>query len=241
MSLLPWNSTTLERSLEGASAHRLSIDFKNRHLLDPARCPIDFLPWLAWHFGVDEWDADWPEAVKREVIEASIEVHRRKGTRASVIAALEATGFDTVIAEWFEYGGPPHTARIDTFGTDVFELSIPEQNALFALLRRQIDTTKPVRVHYALRVGEKTEDTGYGRAGAVDEGVERADLTAAPVPAEEISEPSLRIGAADRLEARSDITLATSPATSTGALAHRSFAADRLSDRGELVFEREAA
>lgn len=55
--------------------------------------PVDFLPWLAWALSVDEWDHEWSEDRKREVIRASIPMHRIKGTRDSVEMTLEAMGY----------------------------------------------------------------------------------------------------------------------------------------------------
>ena len=47
MSLLPHNATQLERALEAAADLGLDPDII-RGVADSARCPPNFLPWLAW-------------------------------------------------------------------------------------------------------------------------------------------------------------------------------------------------
>lgn len=95
-SLLPPNSTPLERALEGASQRLDAVPVPIDTLWSAGRCPAPLLPWLAWSLSVDTWEADWPETVKRAVIAASFRVHQRKGTVASVREALAAAGFGAV-------------------------------------------------------------------------------------------------------------------------------------------------
>lgn len=93
-SLLPPNATATERALEGALAARLQALQPKvlATLWNPATCPASALPWLAWQLSVDDWDEDWSESVKRAVIAASIDIHRRKGTVAAVRQAIAALG-----------------------------------------------------------------------------------------------------------------------------------------------------
>lgn len=93
-SLLPPNATAAEQGLDRAGGMRLQA-LQPRliaQLWDPATCPISALPWLAWALSVDDWDEAWPEAAKRAVVAASVAVHRRKGTVASVRAMVAAFG-----------------------------------------------------------------------------------------------------------------------------------------------------
>ncbi len=60
---------------------------------DPWKVDAEWLDPLAWEWSVDDWDSAWPEDKKRAVIFAAKEVHRYKGTRYGVIAALEALGY----------------------------------------------------------------------------------------------------------------------------------------------------
>ena len=92
-SLLPPNATKPERAIEAALSRIGDISTPARLMWSPDLIPAEFLPWLAWALSVDDWDANWPEARKREVIRASIPLHRIKGTRASVQMALETMGY----------------------------------------------------------------------------------------------------------------------------------------------------
>ena len=91
--LLPPASGKAEKALAQAAADGASIPVPNDTLWRAHACPAHLLPWLAWALSVDEWDSAWPEHIKRAVIAASVEVHRRKGTRHSVRQALNAAGY----------------------------------------------------------------------------------------------------------------------------------------------------
>lgn len=108
-ALLPPNATVAERALAGAAALAIDLPVEIAAVWDPARCPVALLPWLAWTFSVDEWEAGWPEDRQRAVIAASIEIHRHKGSLWSVRRALEVLGYgDCEITEGWQtmVGGP---------------------------------------------------------------------------------------------------------------------------------------
>lgn len=84
MSLLPPNATRLERALEAGAARISDVTAPIDTLVNPATIDAGVLPWLAYGFSVDFWDAAWSEAVKRRAVADSIAQHRIKGTRASV-------------------------------------------------------------------------------------------------------------------------------------------------------------
>ena len=71
-------------------------------LWDPAACPANVLPYLAWALSVDVWDDRWPEEVKRDVVAAAPAVHRLKGTRTAVDRAMAALRITTSITEWWQ-------------------------------------------------------------------------------------------------------------------------------------------
>lgn len=104
----------LERVLAGIDAGRISrIDADIiRRIHDPDQCPEAFLPLLAWEYSVDEWDPSWPVGTKREVIKASYEVHRHKGTAYGLETAIKALQLGARVEEWFEYGGPAYRFRL---------------------------------------------------------------------------------------------------------------------------------
>lgn len=118
--LLPANSSPLERALSASDARILDAPTQIiRTILDPDRCPTHLLPYLAAHWGVDDWDERWPEPVRRAVIKAAPEIHRKRGTRYAVETALSALRVKAVIKEWFELTppGPPHTFSVTAFVT----------------------------------------------------------------------------------------------------------------------------
>jgi len=94
--LLPPNATAEEIALSEATA-RLSVAVDVPKLWDMALCPAALLPWLAWTLSVDEWNDNWSEAVKRQLIADSYEIHSHKGTPYSIKKALLALGYDNVI------------------------------------------------------------------------------------------------------------------------------------------------
>ena len=80
-TLLPPNATKLQRDLEVIFAKRMAVlGSPNRDVTNPDTCPAHILPWLAWEMSVDVWNENWAEEIRREVIKASLEVHKRKGT-----------------------------------------------------------------------------------------------------------------------------------------------------------------
>lgn len=94
--LPPIAPAPLRRDLEIVMAEReAGLSDVIHTLWDPWQCPEHLLPWLAWALSVDEWDEDWSEDQKRNVIAASISVHRDKGSLASVERALAAAGYGT--------------------------------------------------------------------------------------------------------------------------------------------------
>lgn len=99
-NLLPPNATQLEKDLDAVDAKRLNdlVDTVDliATLWNPHTCPMQFLPWLAWAFSVDEWDTSWDEQTKRNMVAQSYELHSIKGTPAAVRKALEAMGYEDV-------------------------------------------------------------------------------------------------------------------------------------------------
>jgi phage tail P2-like protein len=149
--LLPPSATSQERALSLSTARVGDVPVPLRPLWNPETCPLDHLPWLAWALSVETWNPDWPENVKRAVVGASIETHRKKGTARAVKEALSSLGATSEIVEWFEKDpiGDPHTFTINLVSGDS---SLAMQNAM----AREIDRTKPLRSHY---------DIVYGVAG----------------------------------------------------------------------------
>ena len=155
-TVLPAHSSEFERALEQASFWVIEtsdlVDVWN-----PQTCPPEFLPWLAWSLSVDDWNHEWPEQIRRSAIEASISIHRKKGTLGAVRKAIEAFGYgDAVIVEGFEgfsydgeitydgsevYGEPDHWAEYRVFLER--PISIEQANELRSIL----GNVAPARCH----------------------------------------------------------------------------------------------
>lgn len=161
-NLLPPNSTELERNLATVTATIGELPAPLRDMVNPDTCPTALLPWLASWLSVDAWDNTWTEAQKRAVIKASIRVHRRKGTVASVREILQATGSDVTLVEWWqeEPRSTPHTFRIDV---EIEDRGIDEKT--LQTIETQVSSVKPVRSHFTTRmIGRTRAAQKYGIA-----------------------------------------------------------------------------
>jgi len=141
-SLLPINSSQLERAIEAASADRTVIPL--RSLYNPTTCPVHLLPHLAWAWSVDRWDDRWTEAAKRNAIRASFYIHSRKGTIGALRRVVEPLGYLLEVIEWWQTvpEGPPATFALRV---GVLDTGITEE--MFSELERLIDDAKPVSRH----------------------------------------------------------------------------------------------
>jgi phage tail P2-like protein len=156
-SLLPDNATEAELAIEQSTARIVSAGAPLRPLWNPETCPAELLPWLAWALGVDEWEASWTDERKREVIAASVDVHRHKGTVAAVRRAIAAAGLgDAQLVEKygrkrydgsilhdgaFDHDEPDHWAEYRIF------LSRPMSIAQAGQVRRIVASVAPLRCH----------------------------------------------------------------------------------------------
>ena len=164
-SLLPPNASTPERALAEALARVSEVPVPVATLWNPDDCPAALLPWLAWAMSVDQWEPDWTEAQRREVIRRAVAVHRVKGTRGALQRAVSALGYTVRIREWFEDEpvGEPFTfsleIEIDDRGID---------DALYAQLRTTANAAKNVRSHLAgLRAVSRVSGTLFTGGAAL--------------------------------------------------------------------------
>ncbi|MCW1412211.1 phage tail protein I [Rhizobium sp. 1AS11] len=98
-TILPSNSTPLERDIEKATAFPdLPIDAL-ASLVDARKIDARLLPWLAYRFAADIWDDNWSEGKKREVVAQQFDLHRLKGTKEGIsrmLGVVDATLLDSV-------------------------------------------------------------------------------------------------------------------------------------------------
>lgn len=141
-SLLPLNSTQLERAMEAAFFEKTIVPL--RDLYNPDTCPVHLLPHLAWAWSVDRWDYRWSEATKRAAIKASFYIHKHKGTIGAIRRVVEPLGYLIEIVEWFKAvpEGVPGTFALKI---GVLDTGITEQ--MYQELERLIDDAKPVTRH----------------------------------------------------------------------------------------------
>ena len=180
-TLLPPNATPLERALEQALARIEDVPVSVDTLWDPWRCPADLLPWLAWAWSVDEWDADWPEEVKRRVIATSPEVHRLKGTRAAVERALKAIGVFAEIVEWWQKSpkGQPGTFSVTAWVNEqLYAGGAVLTERVQLAVKRWIDATKPLSRSYDYVVGALFGDQLAVASAAAALAVDRRTIAA---------------------------------------------------------------
>jgi phage tail P2-like protein len=181
ISLLPPNSTLLERALEQAAAHIDEIPYPLDLLWDPQRCPVQLLPWLAWGLSVDSWDPEWSEQDKRDAVANSIALHYTKGTPASVKSVLDRFDQLLELVEWHQATprADPHTfeVRLPIAGDDV-EPGGRRATAAFAdAIVREVARVKPAREHFILaQTLALTSAVAIQGAGRLAD-VRRADTT----------------------------------------------------------------
>ncbi|WP_343560416.1 phage tail protein I [Kiloniella sp. b19] len=119
LTLLPPNSTALERSLDLSQNRITNLPVGDiRKLWNAWDCPVQFLPALAWQVSVDYWDPNWSEFVQRQVIDAAFRIHRIKGTTGAIKLAVDSVNADSTVTEWDRYGGDAYHYRLEVSLSD---------------------------------------------------------------------------------------------------------------------------
>ncbi|CEE27694.1 phage tail protein I [Xanthomonas citri pv. citri] len=156
-SPLPPNATPMERALAAVTDRLEAIPLPYPDLWNPDTCPAGHLPWLAWTLSVDDWKADWSDAVKRSRLRSAMAIQRRKGTANSVRMVVESFGGAVAIREWWqtEPRGQPHTFELTLTltGTDAQTATSRFVNEVIA----EVERTKPVRSHFTFTQGFQAE------------------------------------------------------------------------------------
>lgn len=161
-SLQPPNATPVELALEHAVALITEIPNPIDTLWDPWKCPVAFLPWLAWQYSVDYWRADWPEQIKRQVIDAAYEVHRIKGTLPAIKRAVEGLGIEAEITRWFETEpkGVPYTMTVTALATGTGTATLLSDGIQRDLIE-MVDASKALRTDVSILIrAEHVADFG---------------------------------------------------------------------------------
>ncbi len=159
-SLLPSNSTQLERAMEAALFEKTIVPLRTLYNADT--CPAHLLLHLAWAWSVDRWDYRWSEATKRAAIKAAYYIHKHKGTIGALRRVVEPLGYLIEVVEWWHMvpEGAPGTFALKV---GVLETGISEE--MYQELGRLIDDAKPVsRLMTGLAISLETQ-------GAINIGV----------------------------------------------------------------------
>ena len=147
MTLLPPNATRLERALDASAAQLADVPLPIRDLWNPATCPREILPFLAFGVSIDFCDSEWTDTEKRAAIAGAIAAQRRKGTPASLREVLDR--FDPMIGlvEWFEdkENLEPFTFRLEL--PLAADSAVEYDQALVEALLRDIAAVKPLLAH----------------------------------------------------------------------------------------------
>ena len=164
MSLLPLNSTQLERAIEAAIDDVPSLPI--RTLYNAKTCPAHLLHQLAWAWSVDRWDNQWSEKVKRAAIESAFYIHAHKGTIGALRRVVEPFGYLIEVVEWFqtEPKGVPGTFALKI---GVSDEGISEET--YQELTWLIDDARPVTRHMTgLAISLQTTGRLYLSASVYD-------------------------------------------------------------------------
>ena len=142
MSLLPLNSTQLERAVEAAIEEVPTLAI--RTLYNAKTCPAHLLHQLAWAWSVDRWDNRWSEQTKRAAIESAFFIHAHKGTIGALRRVVEPLGYLIEVVEWWQTvpEGEPGTFALKV---GVLDTGITEE--MYQELTFLIDDAKPVSRH----------------------------------------------------------------------------------------------
>lgn len=163
--LLPPNATAQERALANTIARISDVPLAARRMWNPDTIPANLLPWMAWAFSVDDWNNNWTEQEKRNVIKNSLFVHKHKGTLAAIKRAVEPLGYIIRIVEWWE---DTPQAEPYTFRLEVGLLDKGVDESIYDQFTRLIETNKNLRSHMkALTIKSEIKGVAYFGAGMV--------------------------------------------------------------------------
>ncbi|MGP4172668.1 phage tail protein I, partial [Klebsiella pneumoniae] len=163
-SLLPPGSSALERRLAQACSGIGDLSVPLRDLWNPWKCPVKFLPYLAWAFSVDRWEETWSETEKRQAVSDAFWIHQRKGTVAAVRRVIETLGYSMTLQEWWEVADPAGTFRLEI---DLNDIGITEP--MIKELERIIGDAKPVSRHISqLTLSASAYGTAHIGAAIID-------------------------------------------------------------------------
>lgn len=119
--------------------------------------------------GNEGWSGCTTVEEKRDLIKNSLNLHRFRGTKYSLVRVLEILGLNGKVSEWFEYGGLPYHFRIsvemndkafdETTEQSLLDLITANKNVrshLESLIIHLINTATQIYATYAITSEEVT-------------------------------------------------------------------------------------
>jgi len=181
LSLLPINSTRLERILAAACDFGIDPDVI-RGIADSTRCPPDFLPWLAWAMKIEGWEAAETDEQQRALIREAIPVHKTKGTVGAIRRVLAAVNVNAEYKDWIQTGGAPFTFELTAWANNNRggEGSILSDE-LYQRLKALIDAVKNERSHYEIKLGARFDGGLRAANAATVRAVDRRTMAPDPL------------------------------------------------------------
>lgn len=159
-TLLPSNQKSFVKQLDKATCDALQQVDEDviRKVWRPSECPLEFLPFLAWAVGVDEWDDAWSEDVKRKTVAESVWLHWHKGTNPAITDALSRLGLPFEYTEWWQQvpRGRRGTATIRFYSKSQ---SLGEE--FYTKLDRLLRTVKRGTIHHSVSLESGFVAHGY--------------------------------------------------------------------------------
>lgn len=147
-SFTPKSSGPIVQAFDQVAKKRITaLDAKVNEAFNPNTSPVAFLPWLAFHYGVDVWSTAWGEAQKRAVIRDTYHNFRTRGTRSGLIAALGNLVNEVEIIEWYSEAATAGTFRVNVIG-DAAATSASAQ----ATIAEIVANTAPHTRHFSITV-----------------------------------------------------------------------------------------
>lgn len=153
-SILPKNSTHLERSMEKAMKAMIgsqSFNFSaimNPDLMDSSNRDI-LMPYLAWMLGVEIWSDEFNDEQKKNLIKRYLTIRYARGTLYAIKEMYDIIGVKVVITE------NPVTARCPNGEPYKFNIRITNHNISEQLkneIRRLMERLKPIRCDYLIEI-----------------------------------------------------------------------------------------
>ncbi|MCW7553648.1 phage tail protein I [Endozoicomonas gorgoniicola] len=178
VDLLPPSATPQERALAKLDERLDKLPVPHRDLWNPDTCPLHLLPYLAFHYSVDQWNDNWPEHIKRQSLKDALYQHRIKGSLQAVENAIARFGTTANITEWWQQSpkGLPHTFSVDISAQDnerqlpVFEIGTGDDVWLFCGQAIPVQTSRVYRVRFKVRqtVDNSGSDRVYAGVATLD-------------------------------------------------------------------------